>query len=266
MSASSIASADAQAAFADALLDPAAACPPGLVAWNGSDPARRYAVYRNNVASSLIGALADTYPVVYELVGDDFFRAMARGFVCAQPPRSAVLAEYGGDFADFIERWAPAASLPYLADVARLEWLRVRAYGAPDAEPLSANRLAAALARPDLLPQLPLVPHPATGVLVSRHAVVSLWAAHQGALAFEEVDPAVTQCALVMRPTFEVAVVGVDVGTAHFVQSLAAGSALGVAHEEAVAADGRFDLAAALALLLCHGALGTLDFATGDAT
>ena len=67
--------------FAAALLDPAAPCPSGLVTWNGSDAAQRFGVYRNNVTVSLIDAVADTFPVVQQLVGADFFRAMAGAFV-----------------------------------------------------------------------------------------------------------------------------------------------------------------------------------------
>lgn len=50
-----------QQVFAQALLNPAQSCPPGLTTWNGSDPARRFAVYRNNVIVSLVDALADTF-------------------------------------------------------------------------------------------------------------------------------------------------------------------------------------------------------------
>ncbi|WP_261172414.1 DNA-binding domain-containing protein, partial [Bordetella pertussis] len=47
-----------QAAFARALLDPLAPCPPGLRRAGDADPAQRYAIYRNNVVASLIQALA----------------------------------------------------------------------------------------------------------------------------------------------------------------------------------------------------------------
>lgn len=50
------------AAFADALIDPDLACPDGLFSRNGADPASRFAVYRNNVHSALINALATAYP------------------------------------------------------------------------------------------------------------------------------------------------------------------------------------------------------------
>lgn len=88
---------------------------------NGSDPTARLAVYRNNVVGSLIDALADAFPVAQQLVGVAFFRAMAGVFARQAPPRSRILAHYGEGFAEFIEGFEPARSVPYLADVARLE-------------------------------------------------------------------------------------------------------------------------------------------------
>jgi hypothetical protein len=76
------------ASFAASLLDRARPAPRGISAWNGSDPAVRFDVFRNNVIVSLVGALADTFPVTRELVGDDVFYAMSRCFVAAEPPRS----------------------------------------------------------------------------------------------------------------------------------------------------------------------------------
>lgn len=72
-----------QAAFAGALLDADQACPDGLFSNNGADPASRFAVYRNNVHSSLINALAAAYPVTLQLVGDEFF---ARWPACTCKP------------------------------------------------------------------------------------------------------------------------------------------------------------------------------------
>jgi hypothetical protein len=123
------------AAFAEALLARDFDCPPGLRTWNGSDPGTRFAVYRNNLVVSLVDALADTYPVVQEMVGVEFFRAMAREFVRVQPPASPVLAHYGAGFAEFIEDFPPAAGLPYLPDLARLELMRVEVYHAADDAP-----------------------------------------------------------------------------------------------------------------------------------
>ena len=77
------------------------------------------------------------YPVTRRLVGDDFFRAMARAFVAAQKPRSPVLIHYGADFPAFVEAFEPAREIPYLTDVARLENAWVEAYHAAEAPALA---------------------------------------------------------------------------------------------------------------------------------
>ena len=198
-----------QHVFAQALLDPQQPCPPGLRSWNGSDPAARFAVHRNNAVSSLVEALADTFPVTRELVGDVFFAAMARLFVMGAPPRSPVLALYGGDFPAFVEGFAPARSVPYLADVARLEVQRIRAFHAADAPVMSAGDLTRHLRDPQALPASRVEFHPSAAVLISRFAIVALWAAHQGAGEIAEVDPGHPQSALVLRQQDEVAVIAI---------------------------------------------------------
>lgn len=244
----------AQRVFADALLAESFTCPPGLIAWNGSDPGRRFAVYRNNVIVGLVDALADTYPVTQALVGETFFREMARLFVRAHPPRSPVLAWYGDAFPAFAETFPPVAALPYLADVARLERLRVQSYHAADAAPLPPAEIAALLADEDALPLVRFTLHPAVGVLRAAHPVVSLWAAHQaddpvGALA--DVDLAVAEAALVLRPGLDVEITRIEDGAAEFIDNLRHGLALGPAADTAAA----FDLAATLGLLIRSGAI-----------
>lgn len=244
--------------FAAALLDPGRPCPDGLTVWNGSDPARRFRVYRNNVAISLIDALADSFPVTQELVGEEFFRAMARIYAYAHPPRSPVLAFYGAGFADFIDGFPPATGLPYLADVARLEYLRVLACHAADAQPLGAAELAAALADEAALPALGLRLHPSLHVLASASAVVSLWAAHQGLLELSAVAPDTAETALILRNGIDVEVMRVAPAAASFIAVLQAGGSLGEAATAATAADTGFDLAGVLGLLLQKSAITAL--------
>lgn len=174
--------------FAAALLDPQAALPPGLVAWNGSDPGRRFLVHRNNVLSSLIDALADAFPVVQALVGEAFFRAMASVFVRSAPPRLRLLVQYGSAFPAFVECFGPARSLPCLSDVARLEFARTEAYHAADAAPLPQSAMQAALGSGERIGELRLGGHPSLRVLSSPCAFLSVWAAHQGADNLAEID------------------------------------------------------------------------------
>lgn len=247
-----------QATFAASLLDPALACPQGLRAWNASDPAARLAVYRNNVVSSLVDALADTFPVVQELVGVEFFRAMAALFVRQSPPRSRILAQYGKGLPAFIDSFDPARSVPYLADVARLEFARVCAYHAADAEAVARESIALALSSEDRIGELQLRLHPSVAVLRSRHAVVSLWAAHQGEGDIGAVDPEVAQDALVLREALDVLVRRLPSGAAEFVSALQRGAGLGDAATAATETAPDFDLSATLGLLLGHGALTSI--------
>jgi len=249
-----------QSLFAAALLAPDLPCPGGLRTWNGSDPTARFAVYRNNVVSSLIDAIADIFPVTQELVGEEFFRAMAAVFVRRHPPRSRVLAHYGAEFADFVDGFEPARAVPYLADVARLERARVSAYHAADAEPLTAETLGAALSSGEDLDSLQLVCHPSTSVVVSAYAIVSLWAGHQGDGDVSAVDPALPEAALVVRLGLDVLVLRFPPGAARFVIALQAGAGLANAAALAAGEAADFDLPNALALLTGRGALITAQF------
>ena len=257
-----------QQIFADALLAADPVCPPGLRTWNQSDPGRRFGVYRNNVIVSLIDALADTYPVTQALVGEEFFRAMALLFVRAHPPRSRLLAFYGDGLAGFIQAFPPVAGIPYLADVARLEMLRVLAYHAADATPLQAGELAQLLADETTLPTARFSLHPSVGILRSCYAVVSLWAAHQSAEAsapLEEIDTDSPEAALVLRVGLDVEISRVPDSTAAFIMNLQRGVVFGPAVEQTLAADAAFDLAATLGLLIASGVITNVTI-TGSAT
>lgn len=255
--------ASTQADFAAALLDPDAACPIDVRAWNGSGPEKRFAVYRNNVISSLVGALADTFPVVQTLVGVDFFRAMAGVFVRQSPPRSRLLVHYGHGFAGFVERFEPAGSLPYLAGVARLEIARVEAFHAADAAPLSATAAGVALAAGERIGELRLVVHPSVRLVPSSYAIVSIWAAHQGQGDLATVDPWSGETALVLRPQLDVLVLRCSPGTGGFVQCLQRGCDLAESAATAAASAPDFDLSATLALLMAHGALTSIHLPQG---
>lgn len=241
-----------QEAFAAALLDPARPCPADLRSWNGSDPAPRFAVHRNNIVVSLVDALAEQFPVTQELVGVEFFRAMARVFVRQHPPRTPIIACIGAPFADFIASFAPAASVPYLGDVARLEMARVTACHAADADTLTPDAIDRAAADPEQLARQSVTLHPSVQVLSSPHAIYSLWAAHQGVLDIAAVDPDLAQQVLVFRDGLDVRTLQIAPGTACFLARLHAGDMLAVAAGAADESDERFDLAGSIALLLRH--------------
>lgn len=239
-----------QHAFAAALLDPRKACPPGVVSANGADPQSRFAVYRNNVLSSLINALADNYPVVVQLVGEEFFRGMAGVYVQSAPPRSPVMSDYGDDFAEFVEQFEPAACVPYLSDVARLERLHVQAWHAADAEPMAQELIVEALSSPTLTRHLKIGLHPSLRLLQSPFAVVTIWAAHQHETPVPfEAFPA--QNALVLRHGLDVEVFAISHAAHGFITALQQGVSLSAAIEASI----DLDLEHTLAGLIRHQAI-----------
>jgi hypothetical protein len=130
-----------QRAFAAALLDERDAAVWSCVAEDGFSAEERLRVYRNGCRSTLVGALRMSYPAVERLVGADFFGLAAERYVHEHPARSGYLNDYGGEFGAFLERFEPARSLAYLADVARFEWALSAAANAADAPVLHPSAL-----------------------------------------------------------------------------------------------------------------------------
>lgn len=242
-----------QTEFASALLDPDRAVPGSVTSHTNRRPEKRFAVYRNNVVSSLINALRAKFPATERIVGEEFFAAMARLFVTAHPPRSKILHAYGDDLGDFIAAFQPAAGLPYLPDVARLEAARTRAYHAADATPLPARAFVDI--DPNAIGALRVTLHPSLEILRSRHPVVTIWSMNAGESELKPIDDTEAEDALILRPDLEVGVRRLPPGGASFLLALASGTSLaaaaGVAQDEATA----FDLTANLAGLIGSGAV-----------
>ena len=102
-------------------------------------------------------------------------------------------------------------------------------------------------------------------MLVSEHAIVSLWAAHQGEGRIEDVDLRRAESALVLRDGDEVLVLPLSLAIGHFLAALAAGAPLGEAAEIAAATAADFDLTQAIALLIHHGGIAAWQ-PSGDLT
>jgi len=243
-----------QGAFVAAIFNPEQAVPKGLTSRTGPRPLKRFNVYRNNVFVSLIEALEGRFPAVCRLVGEEFFRAMARAFIENHPPRSPVLLHYGGEFPGFLDGFEPAESVPYLADVARLEWSWNEAYHAPDASPLCADEMSA-LASADIA-NATITLHPSLRSVASNFPVVTLWTAMTDETDLDENTlDAGPEDALILRPELDVEVRQLPVGAVTFIASLGAGKTLLQAAEAAGAENPEFDLSANLTGLMQCGAI-----------
>ena len=195
--------------------------PRGLTARNPAETERRFNVYRNNVAVSLTEALGVRFPVIRRLVGEAFFKPMARLYAETDRPASPILSQWGKGFADFLSGFAPLSAYPYMADVARIEYQRGVAFHAEDQR----------AARPDLFAdanpaELVLGLHPSIAVLRLSHPAVSIWAANQPGIEPSPIKGD-AEIALVLRDReFNVPVRAISAGDATLIESLQAGKPL----------------------------------------
>jgi uncharacterized protein len=208
--------------------------------------AARIGLYRGNARANALKALAAAYPVTQRLVGEDFFGGLAREFEVACPSASGDLNEFGDRFADFLATFPHAATLPYLADVARMEWLVHRAHYSADARPFDPARLAVVPAgrQADLRPRM----HPACALMHSAFPLARIWEIHQrdfaGPLELTDADP--SGWLLVFRPRFRARVAPLGEGAAAFLACARGGGTLADALARARAVDAEFDLDSAL--------------------
>ncbi len=238
--------------FTAALSDPEKATPEGIRGPDRKKSAKRFDIYRNNVIYGLIEALGDIFPAVERLVGENFFRDMARLYIRANPPDSPLLFRYGKAMPDFLATFEPVAHLSYLPDIARIELAWLDAFHAADRSCFSAADLAAA--PESQLDDLRLTPHPATRVIRSRSAAVSIFSATRSGASLSEIDPTAPEDGLVTRPGHDVQIRRLPPGAATFLQSLIDGARLADAAEAAGLEYAEFDLPAAIRAMLEAGA------------
>jgi hypothetical protein len=240
-----------QRAFTDALADPDRAVPDDIAACHADAAVRRFNIYRNNVTVGLLDALAARFPVTRQIVGEDFFKCMARLFIAEHPPSSPLMMFYGDSFPDFIASFEAASDLAYLADVARLEAARTRAFHAQDAIPLEPSALRSVSAEDLGVMHVKL--HPSMEIVSSTFPIVTIFAMHTGDIPLEAITDWHGETALIVRPQFDICIRCLPPGGASFLQVLNRRQSLTEAVEAAVAGDPDFDLGVNLALLFSAG-------------
>jgi hypothetical protein len=245
--------AELQQSFAATVLGLPVELPIGLRAATAARAESGLAVYRNNVMSGLIKAVAARFPVVRRLVGEDCFFESIRRFIVAEPPRSPLLLDYGDGFPQFLRRLGGDAGIcadaciGYIADVADLEIARGKAYHAADAASLPPQAFAAVPAQQ--LAGLRVSLHPSVSLLQSRFPIVSVWHANQeaGDATLPQWRP---EAALIARPALEVEVWNLPPGGFAFLTALSRGATMAEAAEAATHAAPDFDLAVNLSVLI----------------
>lgn len=218
--------------------------------------ARRLRIYRNHYKVTLSDALAATFPVVHQLVGETCFRSLAGGFIGQHPPSEPCLFAYGAKFAEYLGRHTALAGHRYVADVAKLEWAMNEAAHAPHERPIPPGTLRGLT--PHQVPQLTFVFHPSCRIVTSRFPVHDIWRAHQDPNpSFEAVDLSVGPVLLFVLRDADCDVVWRQLSPAGscFIRSLRAGQRLGPAYDDSRQRSADFDPIVLLSDLIRIGAL-----------
>lgn len=208
-------------------------------------------VHRNNVRATLADALGEMHPVTLAVVGEAYFQQVAGQWLVLSPPPSGTLLTWGEGFAGFLDRRAAADGVPYLPDLARLEWRRHAALHGPEADVLRPEDLAHL--PPESMESLCLTLHPTVGLLVSAWPVADLWQAHQTPDGLDQLRFAPRhQEIVIVRPGASVLIHSLPPGGAAFLAALDRG--IGAAIEEASQQIGSpFDAGPLLATALLGG-------------
>lgn len=207
---------------------------------------KRIEIYRHNVFSTLAGALSDLYPVTEKIVGAPFFRRLAEEFIRVTPSRSGDLNMFGGEWPEFLRAHAEVIHLPYLPDVARLEWAWHQAFHAADHAVFDLARLG--LVPPEQHAALRFMLHPSATFIASSHPIVRIWEVNQAEFVGDmKVDWTLPgDLTLIARDDLAIKIQSLPRARFDFLRALNGGESLEAAAGLAFAADAAFDLQAAL--------------------
>ncbi|MDY7577804.1 putative DNA-binding domain-containing protein [Herbaspirillum sp. RTI4] len=217
-----------------------------------------FKVYQNTVIKACVDALAANYPTIVQLVGIEWFHGAALIHVRAAPPTNVSMMEYGQHFPHFLAEFPPAAELPYLAEVARLDRLWIEAHSAADQMSLDATAFAGL--SPEAIGRLILPPHPsARWSWCATQPAYSIWQANREQREVATDLAWVGEGALLTRRDGGVCWESVSAGACAFLDACLAGLTLEEAANRAVQADPAQDIASLLSQLITAGAFGKAD-------
>lgn len=241
--------AEIQAGFLEALRGDDRAPVLEAIAGDGLTPAARIAIHRHHLHTTLTDALRATYPVARRLVGDGFFAYAAHAFIRAHLPAGPCLFEYGDRFPDFLATFPACEGLPYLGDVARLEWALNGALHAEPSAPLDLETLARVdLARAG---RLTFELDESLALVASPWPIDRIWRANQPDAdpdAIVDLDGGGARLG-VRRIGDDAIFRTLDAGAYALRHALLAGACLAAACDAAAADDPDFDVTAALQTL-----------------
>lgn len=205
----------------------------------------RLAFYRGSLTAIWKQTLSNTFPVLLQLVGDEFFEQLARAYGRAHPSQSGNLNLFGAELASFVAGNEHCADYPYFVDVIRLEWLVHQTFYAKDSASIGLSEVLSH--RGEAFSETRLQWNTNAHLFQSDWDAVSIWLAHQEE-AGEGIEINLEQPSygVVTRPNWRVQVTALSQSEFLALQALKQSAAIGAALEIAVEQDPNFDIPAKL--------------------
>ncbi len=152
-------------------------------------------LYRNNFIVSLTEMLEAVFPITLGLVGDEFFQQLTKSYILETPLPEASIENYGRQLPQFIGQCPQTQSLPYLADIAQLEWNLEQAKSCTEKAAFPFQQLAEVDQSRQGDIRFSLTPQ--AFLMRSEHPIFSIWKA-VSSNNFEGLDMSQPECLIVI--------------------------------------------------------------------
>ena len=167
----------------------------------------RLDIYAEAYFSRLVDSLAKDFEAVHASLDEDSFRRLAADYLEVYPSKTRNIGEVGRNFPRFLKTSAFASGVPYLSDLAELEWAVIEAFYARNVSGFDPASLASL--SPEAWSTVKLVLHPSVHLLRLSWPVDAIWRARHEADVPTELSPDDTNL-LVYRQGFVLEVEKID--------------------------------------------------------
>jgi hypothetical protein len=133
----------------------------------------RWHVYADGYVARIAEAIENDYPALNRVLGARALRSLTARYLARFPPRSHDLGRVGDRLPGFLEGDSLTQELPFLPDLARLEWTVAEAFVAADGNDLRWDDLARL--GPEAVAELPLQLRPGAGRVRSAWPIYDIW-------------------------------------------------------------------------------------------
>ena len=229
-----------------------------LVEQRGFEATRRINVYRNNIFATLAETLSNIFPVSCAMVGEEFFKSMARIYIRSHTPDSGNLHDFGEHLPSFIESMPELSNYPYLSALAEIDWACHRAFHSTSVNSLDISSLADF--SPDNYEDLQFEFHPAIHTIKSKYPIFDIWnfATSNGHADTTPDLNSEGQQVLIHRPKSGVKVVNIEDGLFQMINFLREPKTLGATITSILSSNPEYNLKEGLNRLFSFGAVSTI--------